>query len=271
MKSLLLAAVIAVSGAAPVLAADQPARALTKAPSASDPAYNWGGWYVGVNAGGSWGRSDISNSFGNGNGVMPTPNQQAIAATGSTTLKPDGFTAGGQLGYNHQVDRWLFGVEADASFFGARQSRTVVSPFPIGISSFATSNSVTTDWLFTLRPRVGFAVDRTLFYATGGLALTELKYNASFADGLSQAEAAGFTKTKAGWTAGLGIEHAFTNNWSAKVEYLYTDFGRQSVVGPIYLGQSPTTSIITRDVDLKAHTLRGGLNYHFGGSPVARY
>ena len=271
MKSLILAALVVVTGAAPALAADQPARKLIKAPSASDPAYNWGGWYVGVNAGGNWGRSDVANTFNTGTSAIPLPNQPATPTAGSTSLTPNGFTAGAQLVYNHQVDRWLFGVEADAGFFGARQTRKIDTPFPITVSSFTTSNAVSTDWLFTLRPRVGYAVDRTLFYATGGLALTELKYNGGFSDGLIQAEAAGFTKTKAGWAAGLGIEHAFTKNWTAKVEYLYTDFGKQSVVSPLSLGQSPAAGSVTNDVDLKAHTLRGGLNYHFGGPSVARY
>ena len=266
MKSLLLITFFAVSGVfTPASAADVQAHNFTKAPSASDPAYNWGGWYVGVNAGGNWGRSDVSSRVGGA-----TANQQAIAAANSGQMKSNGFTGGGQIGYNHQVDRWLFGVEADANYFGIRHSRTVAAPFPIGISSFTTTNAVSTDWLFTLRPRIGYAVDRTLFYATGGLALTELKYNASFADGASQAEAAGFTKTKAGWVAGLGMEHAFGNNWSAKVEYLFSDFGKQSVTGP-YLGQSPAPGLATQDIDLKAHSLRGGLNYHFGGPSVGRY
>ncbi len=114
---------------------------------------------LGGNAGGSWGQSNVSNAFVNG--TAPIANQQAIAAA-SPRLNPDGFTGGGQVGYNHQVDRWLFGVEADANYFGLKQSRGFTAPFPAG-GSFTTTNSVTSDWLVTLRPRVGYTVDRTLF------------------------------------------------------------------------------------------------------------
>lgn len=268
MKLLVLAVAFAASGAASAAAADLSPRAWTKAPAAQEAGFNWGGWYVGGHAGGAWGRSDTSSAFING--TAPIANQQAVAAA-SPRLEPDGFTGGGQVGYNHQVDRWLFGVEADASYLGLKQARTAAAPFPIGISTFSTTNSVSTDWLVTLRPRVGYAVDRTLFYATGGLALTEMKSSSGFADTTGQNQTAGLTKVTAGWTAGAGIEHAFTNNWSAKVEYLYSDFGKQSFSGPIFAGQTPTAGLIAHDVDLKVSTVRGGLNYHFGGAPVARY
>ena len=268
MKTLVLAAVLAASGAASAAAADLPARVWTKAPAVTDSNYNWGGWYVGGNAGGAWGRSEAASAFVNG--TAPIANQQAVSAA-SPQLDPDGFTAGGQVGYNHQVDRWLFGVEADASYFGLKQARSVTAPAPIGISSFTTTNSVTTDWLVSVRPRVGYAVDRTLFYATGGLALTEVKFGSSFTDTTGQSEAARFSKTAVGWTAGAGVEHVFTNNWSAKVEYLYSDFGKQSATGPVFAGGNVTPSIIAHDIDLKTNTVRGGLNYHFGGPSVARY
>jgi outer membrane immunogenic protein len=269
MKTFFLAVTIAAFGAASAGAADLPSRVVTKAPAVTDASYNWGGWYVGGNAGGAWGRSDTSSAFVNG--TAPIANQLAAASAASPSLTPDGFTGGGQVGYNHQVDRWLFGVEADVSYLGLHQARTTTSPFPVGLGSFTATNSVTTDWLATLRPRVGYAVDRTLVYLTGGLALTEMKYNAAIVDTTGANEAASLTKTVAGWTAGAGVEHAFTKNWSAKVEYLYADFGKQSVASPVLAGQTPTAVLVNRDVDLKTNTLRGGLNYHFGGPSVARY
>lgn len=267
MRTLWLAAIIAASGAVNAAAADLQSRVWTKAPAATEAGYSWGGWYVGGNAGGSWGQSNVSNAFVNG--TAPIANQQAIAAA-SPRLNPDGFTGGGQVGYNHQVNRWLFGVEADANYFGLKQSRGFTAPFPAG-GSFTTTNSVTSDWLVTLRPRVGYTVDRTLFYATGGLALTELNFGSSLTDTTGQNETASLSKTVAGWTVGAGIEHAFTKNWSAKVEYLHTDFGKQSVTAPVFTGPGPATGIIAHDIDLKTNTVRGGLNYHFGGPSVARY
>ncbi len=74
--------------------------------------------------GGAWGTSEVGNAFVNG--TAPIANQQTFAAA-SPQLSPGGFSGGGQIGYNHQVDRWLFGIEADASYTGLRQSRSITS------------------------------------------------------------------------------------------------------------------------------------------------
>jgi len=266
MRRYSLAFLIAMSGMAPATAADLPSRIVTKAPAATDPAYNWGGWYAGAHGGGAWGTSDVGSAFVNG--TAPIANQQTFAAT-APQLNPTGFNGGGQIGYNHQVDRWLFGIEADASYTGLRQSRSLTAAFPAG-GAYTTSNSVGSDWMATLRPRAGYAVDRTLFYLTGGLALTDLSFASSYSDTAGQSAATDFSKTRVGWVAGAGIEHAFTKNLSAKVEYLYADFGKQSVTAPIITGAGATNGLIAQDVDLKTNTVRGGINYHFSGPPFAR-
>lgn len=265
MRRIGLAVLIAMSGVAPATAADLPSRVVTKAPAITDPAYNWGGWYAGAQVGGVWGASNVGNAFVNG--AAPIANQQAFAAT-SSQQNAAGFSGGGQIGYNHQVDRWLVGIEADASYTGLRQSRTTTAAFQA--DSLTTSSAVSSDWMVTLRPRAGYAVDRTLFYLTGGLALTDLNFASSYADTTGQSAASGFGKTRVGWVAGAGIEHAFTKNWTAKVEYLYADFGKQSVTSPVIAGGAPN-GLIAQDVDLKTNTVRGGLNYHFSGPPFGKY
>lgn len=267
MRRFGLALLIAMSGVATATAADLPSQLLTKAPAVTDPSYRWGGWYAGGQIGGAWGASSITNAFVGG--APPIANQQAFAAT-STQLNPAGFSGGGQIGYNHQIDRWLFGIEADASYTGLRQSRSATATFPTG-GALTTTSSVGSDWMATLRPRAGYAVDRTLFYLTGGLALTDLNFASSYADTAGQSATAGFSKTKVGWIAGAGIEHAFTQNWTAKVEYLYADFGKQSVTSPVITGAGTTNGLIGQDIDLKTNTVRGGLNYHFNGPPLAKY
>src|SRR6266496_2369150 len=123
MKAILLvAASMLFAGAAS--AADLPARTYTKAPAIVPPAYNWTGWYVGVNAGGEWGNTDLNTVPTNGifaaSGFPGT--QATILATQVTNAKPSGWTAGGQVGYNWQASNWLFGIEADANYFGLRKS-----------------------------------------------------------------------------------------------------------------------------------------------------
>lgn len=265
MRFLGLAALIALSGVASAAAADLPSRIVAKVPARSDPGYQWGGWYVGGHAGGVWGRSDVGSAFVNG--TTPIANQQAFAAS-APQLDASGFAGGGQVGYNHMVDRWLFGVEVDASYSGLRASRAAAAPFPTG-GGFAVNYAASTPWTMTLRPRIGYAIDRTLLYATGGLALTDLNFASAYADSAGRSATASVASVKTGWTAGIGIEHAISTNWSAKVEYLYTDFGKLSVSSPLTAGAG-TDGGVVQDIALKTNTVRGGLNYRFGGPPVAR-
>ena len=97
-------------------------------------------------------------------------------------------------------------------------------------------------WFGTLRGRFGFAINNVMLYGTAGLAYGELK--GEFL-GLEE------NKTLVGWTAGAGIEYGFTQNWSAKLEYLYMDLG------------SRTYSITGVDNGLHSSFLRLGVNYHF--------
>ena len=66
-----------------------------------------------------------------------------------------------------------------------------------------------------MRARLGYAIDRTLIYITGGLAY----------GGLNTNPLTGNTTSNTGWTLGGGVEYAFTNNWTAKIEGLYVDTG----------------------------------------------
>ena len=96
-------------------------------------------------------------------------------------------------------------------------------------NGFTVNSSVSSDWLITLRPRVGFAANNWLVYVTGGLAVANLKSNFSFTDTFAGAtESASISKTKAGWTVGVGTEYALMNGWSVKAEYLYVDLGSEN-------------------------------------------
>jgi outer membrane immunogenic protein len=120
-------------------------------------------------------------------------------------------------------------------------------PFSVG----ATSNM---DYFVTVRGRLGFAMDRALIYGTGGFAWAHNNATVNIAAGPFSARLFD-DKDHTGWTAGGGIEWAFTNNWSAKVEYLYMDLGSK---GYTFVGGLPPVN-----VDLKVHTAKIGLNYKF--------
>jgi outer membrane immunogenic protein len=180
------------------LAADLPARApmYTKAPAYT--AYNWTGFYVGINGGGGWGKS-------NWDGIP----------TGS--FNTSGGLVGGTLGYNWQTGPWVLGLEGDLDWANINGNSSAVGCVP--------NCNTKTDWLGTARGRVGYAFDRILPYVTGGLAVGDIK--------ASQTGFAGASSSRAGYALGGGVEFAIAGNWTAKAEYLYVNLGSISCAAGI--------------------------------------
>ncbi len=156
------------------------------------PLYSWTGFYVGINGGGGFGRSDLDTAFG------------------TTGVDVSGGLVGGTLGYNYQTGPWVFGIEGDGGWSGIKGSTSS------GICTGVTCE-VRNDWLATLRGRVGYSFGRFMPYITGGAAFGDIKQSVT--------GFAGSTTDKAGWTLGGGIEAALTGPWTAKIEYLYVDLG----------------------------------------------
>jgi outer membrane immunogenic protein len=242
------------------LVASFSARAADIAPvSTTAPApggYSWTGFYLGLNAGGTWGSSAITTT------LNPTPipaNNAAVAAADSPTINSSGITGGIGAGYNWQIGSVVLGVEADFDYLGLKGSQNAGGTFSVGNpGAFATSNSIQTDWLFTARPRLGVMFDRWLVYGTGGLAVSNPQFNSVKTDTFNQNEAASFSAIRAGWTVGGGGEYALGNGWSLKVECLYADFGSVPVSA---LEGSRIT--FTHNVPLTANIVRGGINFKF--------
>jgi len=173
------------------VAADLPRQMPAKAPAMVPVGYNWTGFYLGINGGYGWGRS----------------NWDAFA----TTTDVSGWMAGLTAGYNWQAmgSPWVFGLEGDIDWTNIKGS-FVNAACPTGCQ---TQNN----WLGTVRGRVGYAWDRVMPYITGGLAVGDIE--------ATQAGLAGVHDTNVGWTAGAGIEAALAGNWTAKLEYLHIDLG----------------------------------------------
>jgi outer membrane immunogenic protein len=213
----LFAAILALSTltvAAPAFAADM---ALKAAPPPA--AYSWAGWYVGLNAGGSFGTARDTTTF-------------AGAPFGSTSGRLDGVVGGAQIGYNWQSSTWVYGLEADIQGTSERNS-TSTAGFVSAIGCallpcFAAATVTDTEklpWFGTVRARLGVLASPTwLIYATGGLAYGEIESSTAVTVG-AVTVANTFDTTRAGWTAGGGIESSLGNNWTGKIEYLYLDFG----------------------------------------------
>jgi opacity protein-like surface antigen len=158
------------------------------------------------------------------------------------------------------VSNFVFGLETDYNAFRLRGSTDTVGVPVASLTTLTSHTEVNTDWLFTLRPRAGITFGQWLFYRSGGLAMTNIKYSQSnvFSPGcgpFSCTESVESSKTKTGWAAGGGVEAALFDNWSVKGEYLYVDFGS---IGTTTGFDSIFATPITHDAKLTASIARPG-------------
>jgi outer membrane immunogenic protein len=253
MKKLLIGSFVALTmGGSAAIAADMPLKA--PPPVA---VFSWTGCYVGIEGGGAWGRSRHD-----GLGVSPIG---GVVQQFTPWFDVSGGLAGVEYGCNQQFGgNWVFGVEGDISWTNKKGSS-----FDTGPAGTPTTLSETKEkWISTSRARIGWAWDRALVYITGGLASAKVDATVTFAPG-------SFTDTHTlyGWTAGAGVEYAFLNNWSLKVEYLYARFENQAY---LFTG-APVTP--RGALNLDNHIVRAGLNWKFSdcafyscsGPVVAKY
>jgi outer membrane immunogenic protein len=223
------------------------------------PVATWTGFYIGVNGGYSWGRAR------NDNLTVAVPGVVGVGVAGSESLNLTGGVAGGQIGYNWQVSNWVWGLEGDGQWSDERGSATFVCGAACtgtAAAAVAVTFRQKIDAFGTFRGRVGWlATPDVLFYGTGGLAVGSIKTSlaaTAAAAGLATGIGASSSTTRAGWTVGAGIEGMFAPHWSAKLEYLFMDYGRignaLTFAGLVTIGAS------TRVTD---NIIRAGVNYHF--------
>jgi outer membrane immunogenic protein len=206
----------------------------------STPPINWGGVYIGLNGGYGLGTSDWGDQSGN---------------TGSFNV--NGGLFGGTLGVNYAGfgDWVLLGFEGDFDWSGASGNASCT---PLGSAAFpepaGARCQTAIDWLATFRLRAGYTWSHFLFYVTAGGAVGDFR--------LKDAVTTLNPTAPLGWTAGLGMEYAFTDAISAKIEYLYVDLGRQSCpAGVICSFDNNATS--DGSIGFKENLIRAGVNYKF--------
>ena len=288
IKPLLLAGPMAVLLAGAASAADLPRRVAPPV-FTTVPAFSWTGFYAGLNAGYGF---DASSS--GGATVIGTSAASGIIANGadpglvafSNRNANNGFSGGGQVGYNYQFTPGsgvVAGVEADAQYLGFGSNRSAASfvGTPNPDLTFVNPNGLSTlDYFGTVRGRLGYAFDRTLVYGTGGFAYGG-GGGSSF--GLPNSSSDTF---RTGWAAGGGVEYAlpsdsFLNFFKSsavtvKIEGLYVSLDRNSTNGVFAssnatgaqysvsgTGYAAATGTTSRRADEFA-VVRAGLNYKFG-------
>jgi outer membrane immunogenic protein len=235
--ALLLATATLFTGPQVAYSADLPAKAARPIPVAA-PVWSWNGFYIGAHVGGAWGT---------------TESEFTAVAFPIASAATNGFLGGGQIGYNFQSGIIVVGVEADASWASLKGTTPCL---------FVLTCKREINTIGTVTGRVGFTADRALIYVKGGGAYANFEYDTSaFGTPVASAD-----KWIWGWTVGTGVEYAITQSWSAKIEYNFMDFQKDTVtftapiVGPVNVD---TTSYI--------HAVKFGVNYRFDGPVVARY
>ena len=184
------------------------------------PIFSWTGGYIGIQGGALWSH----NSF--------TEDDFGVFSDNF-----NGGLLGGYAGYNWQSGSWVFGVEGDIN--GVWNDETFnINGLEVDVGS---------DYLASVRGRVGYAFDRTLIFATAGVAFTQVSAEADVFNGFANLSA---DKNFTGWTVGAGAEYAFTNNWIGRLEYRFYDFGNTSLEG-------------FGDAEIQTNTLTAGVSYKF--------
>lgn len=268
---------LAIVSAVAAQAADLPATRFAP-PVASLPVFTWTGVYAGLNAGAAFSGSERPRySEGAGFvGLNPGTLSGFQRSRGQT-----GFVGGGQLGFNRQIGAVVLGVEADIQYADLSRRRSGAGTLPSVPAGFTDNDTLTArsrlDYLGTVRGRIGFLpTERLMVYATGGLAYggvttrttyTDIGTGAFFPGGVNVIPYAGSrASTQVGYVAGGGIEYAFTDRLSAKIEGLYADLGSSSVTAR-YTGTGgtgPTDTYTVREPN-RFGLVRAGLNYRFNG------
>lgn len=227
---------LAASGAA------QAADVMMALPPPVVSAHNWSGAYAGLQIGHSWGRDTTTEYF-----------TATGAFTGLQWSYPANSVIGGvHVGFNMQMGMAVAGVEADVEAIGLKGGFS--DPPNMAVGNPGGVGTVRSNWQGSLRARFGFAFDRFLAYGTAGLAFSNFRYDyynptTNLSEGTSVA--------RTGWTAGLGVEYAFTSHLSGRLEYRYSNFGKFSYVATsAFLGLTGTQNPY-------AHALRAAISYRF--------
>lgn len=243
MKALFVAMLATTALATSAIAADMPMA--VKARPVVAPISDWTGVYLGVSAGGVWGRDEWSSD-------ETSPFRPGAYDT-------SGWTAGGLVGANLQVRNAVVGVEFDGNWADVTGSRTIGTPFN-GIPTNIRSIDNRIDWTAHARARLGYSFGNWLPFVAGGAAIANVRDNLNFiapvvVNGVTYS---GYTdtRTRVGFSIGGGIDFKVTPNVIVRGEYLYDNYGTNA-------GRPYQATFNNEVFTLDTHTARAALMYKF--------
>lgn len=239
----------------------------------------WQGPYVGAYLGGGFGNNHALTDAGTVTSTSyfsTAANIGAVNNSGTWTQNPNSVITGIQAGHDWVWKQLVYGLVIDYGTFSLSSSKNVTNiTYPDNSAAYSINTSISTNWLFTLRGRLGFSTTihwPSLLYVTGGMAMTQLKVSNNFSDNSAYAGTAGnnTAQNQIGWTAGAGIEFAVFRNVAVDVEYLYTHLPSVRTTSSISNTQGgfgvPSQSLTNTFATIgqfHANVLKIGLNYRF--------
>jgi outer membrane immunogenic protein len=217
---------------------------------------SWSGLHAGLSLGATRSKLDIDYAAtpqtGGGFSALGAAN---IIAAGTGTIDSTGVVAGGQLGYDWQWGHLVAGGELDLSYTDLSGTRVA----PVFNVPNNLHQSFASHLFATVRGRIGTTWGPWLVYATGGLALADLKVSniaTSAAVGTAQSSS---HELRPGWTAGGGVEWMVMPRWSMKAEYLHADLG---TLTDQHVFPGAPLAVSTHNHRFTENLVRFGLNYH---------
>ena len=273
--------------------------------------YNWSGFYVGGNGGGGWGQTSFTDNSLEGwvdstfsamnlGGINNCVLCGIVPGVSPPTAKvdPTGWAAGFQAGWMHQFGNIVLGVEGEWDWTSLKGTATsVASANPnvnlaciqvnvvACIGNVNDAFNVNTKWTADVSTVIGWAADRLLFYGKIGGAWAHNNYTQTASGAFCPITgcpqlggpfpftiAGSANETRPGWLVGSGVEWAFANNWSVRVEYDYMNFGTKTVTffNVASIGGSPPHTVASSPATFNVNVYQAisevkvGINYRFG-------
>ena len=231
--------------------------AVPPAPPVVQP-FTWTSCYGGVHVGGGTFRRDVTDPV--------QLAQDSVLGAGTTVgvtttnINATGFLAGAQIGCDYQLySHLVLGVEGAVSGSTLKSSATI--GFPAGFPGDQGAVNAKTDFLPSITARFGVALDRVLLYVKGGVAWAGDQTNVIGSVAGTPFSFQGLD-TRTGFTAGGGVDWAFSGPWSVNVEYDYYGFGH----GNVFMTDSVNGFTGLVDTKQSIQVVKVGLNFHMWSS-----
>ncbi|WP_395664413.1 outer membrane protein [Methylocella sp.] len=259
LRRVLLASVGAVALAGTAMAADLPSRAAPPVYVPPAPIFTWTGVYIGGQIGYGWGTSNTTVG-------------DALGGYTSFSTNNNGVIGGAHVGYNLQLNQFVVGLEGSVDGSSMSKSASGGYYIPAVDASFPVTVSGNMNIQGSIRGRVGYAWDRVLVYATGGVAFAGVNGSVQTPFGYTST-----STTRVGYTVGGGIEYAVTNNWSIRAEYRYSQFGTSNMYATnFYMDPVLSTIGAYGRRTINQNQVQVGFSYKFDMAPppapvVAKY